>query len=279
MKELEGAPTHLSIIGSLPKTRSVCVAIIGSRRPTEYGKHVTYTLAYELAKRGVVIISGLAYGIDAVAHQAALDAGGVTVAVLANGLHRIYPAAHTGLAEHIVKQGGALISEQELGVDARRYHFLARNRIISGLADAVIVTEATSKSGTLSTVSHALTQNKDVFAVPGPITSLLSVGPNRLIQQGAFVVTSYEDVLECILPQYVPEQLAIPLGATNLEQALIDTVRQGIHDGDALYEALVRIPEHKGLSTAAFLQTLTTLELQGVIATKGANQWRCTFRA
>ena len=141
LRNYSDIPQELHIQGTLPKERPLVVAIVGSRRPTAYGKHVTHQLAYELAKRGVVIVSGLAYGVDAIAHEAALEAGGVTIAVMANGLHRVYPVAHTGLAKRIVAQGGALISEQPPGVDAHKYHFLARNRIVSGLADALIVTE------------------------------------------------------------------------------------------------------------------------------------------
>lgn len=119
---------------------------------------------------------------------------------MAGGLHAVYPATHRGLAQQIITQGGALISEYAPGVEARPYSFLARNRLVSGLADAIIVTEATERSGTLSTVAHALEQNKEVFAVPGPITSLLSAGPNKLLQQGAHVALEAQDILNVIAP-------------------------------------------------------------------------------
>ncbi|NCS82907.1 DNA-processing protein DprA, partial [Candidatus Saccharibacteria bacterium] len=140
-------PEHLYVIGSLPSKRRPSVAIVGTRKPSAYGKEVTYNLAYALAGKGVVIISGLAYGVDSIAHQAALDAGGTTIAVLANGLHKIYPAQHSQLAKDIVKGGGALVTEYPIGQEAMRHHFLARNRIVSGLADAVIVIEAADQSG------------------------------------------------------------------------------------------------------------------------------------
>lgn len=251
-------PQELYIKGTLPKGRPLVVAIVGSRRPTAYGKHVTHQLSYELAKRGVVIVSGLAYGIDAIAHEAALEAGGVTIAVMANGLHRIYPVAHTELAKRIVAQGGALISEQPPGVDARSYHFLARNRIVSGLADALIVTEASDRSGTYSTVTHAITQNKEVFAVPGPITSLLSVGPNKVLQQGARVCLSAQDVLDVIAPHLKPTQTLLPLGDTPLEVSIIKLLSNAPAETDALIETLTEPPSE-------VLQALTMLELNGTI--------------
>ncbi len=258
LENYEGMPKELSYIGVLPSSRPPTVAIIGSRRPTAYGIEVTHRLAFELAQQGVIIISGLAYGIDAVAHKAALEAGGVTIAVLANGLHRIYPTAHTGLASQIVKQGGAVITEHELGVEAHKYHFLGRNRIVSGLADAVIVTEATDRSGTFSTIAHALTQNKDIFAVPGPITSLLSAGPNRLIQEGAQVVLSAEDVLRAIAPHIPPRQQQLPLGMTPLEQRVIECIQNG-------ESSIEYITKHLSDQPSDILQAITMLELNGTV--------------
>lgn len=258
LNHYEGMPQELFVAGTLPAERKATVAIIGSRKPTPYGKEVTHKLAYELAKRGVVIVSGLAYGIDAIAHEAALDAGGTTVAVMANGLHRIYPAVHTQLAERIIAQGGAVVSEQAFGVEAHKYHFLARNRIVSGLADAVIVTEATNRSGTFSTVAHAFTQNKEVFAVPGPITSLLSAGPNRLIQENAHLVLTYEDILQIISPHLLSTPKQLPLGATPLEAHIITCIQAGL----AQIEEVMRQVE---APPSEVLQALTALELAGTI--------------
>ena len=266
LNRYEGMPETLFVAGHLPPKRPPTVAIVGSRKPTPYGQGVTHTLAYELAKRGVVIVSGLAYGIDAIAHEAALKAGGFTIAVMANGLHRIYPADHTGLAERIIEQGGAIISEQALGVNPTNYHFLARNRIVSGLADAVIVTEATDRSGTFSTVAHALTQNKDVFAVPGPITSLLSAGPNRLLQEGAHVALSAEDILRVIAPNLLAKQMQLPLGDTPLEIQVISLIKEGVTDGDALQARCA-------VSSSEFLKTLTMMELKGLVHSEGGNHW------
>lgn len=262
LNNYEGMPTELYSIGSLPNNRPPTVAIIGSRKPTPYGEEVTRRFASALAKRGVVIISGLAYGIDAIAHQAALDASGKTIAILANGLHRIYPTVHTALARQIIATGGALVSEQAPGVEAHKYHFLARNRLVSGLADAVLVTEATDRSGTFSTVSHALTQNKEVFAVPGPIDSLLSAGPNRLIQQGAQVALEPEDILRVIMPASRLKQTQLVLGDTHVEIQILKSIRKGSVTVDSLNEVL-----HLPLSELQ--QTITLMELKGLIQSNG----------
>lgn len=258
LSHYEGMPHELYYAGVLPATQKPAVAIVGSRKPTAYGKEVTHRLAFELASKGVIVVSGLAYGIDAIAHQAALEAGGTTIAVLANGLHRVYPVAHTHLAEQIIQQGGALISEQALGVEAHKYHFLGRNRIISGLVDAVIVTEATDKSGTFSTVAHALTQNKEVFAVPGPITSLLSAGPNHLLQDGARVALSADDILQVIAPQLIAQQQQLPLGTTLLENEIIALIQRGKNSIDDITRQL-------NYSSSAILQAITIMELNGVV--------------
>jgi len=263
-------PKRLYILGSLPETRIPTVAIVGSRKPTSYGKEVTYQLAYELAKKGVVIISGLAYGVDAIAHRAALDAGGTTIAILANGLDTIYPSAHAGLAKQILAQGGAIISEYEPAVGARDFQFLARNRIVSGLADAVIVTEAAARSGTLATINHALDQNKEVFAVPGNITSPLSVGCNNVIKQGAHPITSANDVLEIIAPHLLEPQTTLALGSNPQEITIIKLLQQGVRAGEQLQQ-------QSGIPAAEFSQTLSMLEINGDIRPLGGNRW--TLRA
>lgn len=258
LRNYEGMPKQLFIAGGLPKERPPTVAIIGSRKPTRYGIEVTHRLAFDLAKRGVVVISGLAYGIDAIAHKAALEAGGTTIAVMANGLHRIYPSVHTQLAERIVQAGGAVVSEQAMGVDAHKYHFLARNRLVSGLADAVIVTEATDRSGTFSTVTHAIAQNKEVFAVPGPITSLLSVGPNRLIQDGAHVALSANDILSVIAPHLLEGPKQLTLGDTPLETQILQLIEEGALSIDLITTTLAVPPSE-------LLQAITMMELKGLV--------------
>lgn len=263
--QLAKPPLELYIKGNIPTSRPPVVAIIGTRRPSPYGREVTQTLAADLARSGVIIVSGLALGIDTVAHTAALDAGGLTIAVLAQGLHSIYPASNKGLAERIVRSG-ALITEYDSGEEAMKYHFLARNRIVSGLADAVIVTEAADRSGTFSTVAHALEQNKEVFAVPGPITSLLSVGPNRLLQQGAHVALSANDVLNIIAPELIAGQRKFVFGDTPLEARIIELIQLGIRSGD---ELLVK----SEADASDFLQALTMMELNGTVRALGGNRW------
>lgn len=252
-------PKRLYFIGKLPEHTIQSVAIIGSRKPTAYGKEVTFELAYRLAKAGVVIVSGLAYGIDAIAHRAALKAGGTTVAVLAHGLDHIYPRAHQQLANEIIENGGALISEYPEGVQAKPYQFLARNRIISSLVDAVIVTEAGARSGTLATVTYALEQGRDVYAVPGNITSVLSIGPNRLIQQGAIPLLSAADIIgedEAHLQQDTQH--------TPNESIIISLLQNGVHDNDELQQ-------QSSLATDVYLYTMTLLELSGTITRHGTN--------
>jgi DNA processing protein len=262
-------PKLLYFIGTLPNERSPVVGMVGTRKPTSYGKEVTFNLAYKLAQKGVIIVSGLALGVDAIAHRAAIEAGGTTVAVLANGLDSIYPATHRKLAEDIVKSGGALISEYPPGVLARDFQFLARNRIVSGLSDAVIVTEAASRSGTLATVAHALEQNREVFAIPGNITSPMSVGPNRLIQQGAHPATNADDILQVIAPQLLETQTTLNLGSNPTEIRLIDLLKSGIRDGDVLQK-------ESGSTVSEYAQSMTMLEIQGLIRPLGGNRWTIT---
>lgn len=259
-------PEKLYFIGSLPEERWPTVAIVGTRKPTAYGKEVTEQLAEELAKRGVVVISGLAFGVDAIAHRATLQVGGTTLAILANGLPDIYPASHKSLAEEIIANGGAILSEYDPGEKARPYRFLERNRLVSGLADAVIITEAAARSGTLNTAMHALEQGKEVFVVPGNITSPMSSGCNALLKQGATPVLSYEDILERIAPDLLSPQTSLPLGNSEAENTIIKLLQEGIRDGD---ELLMR----SGLSTADFAMAVSMMEIEGAIRSLGANQW------
>lgn len=260
------SPKKLYYSGTLPETRSITVAIVGTRRPTRYGKEVTYKLSYDLAKQGIVVVSGLALGVDAIAHQAALDAGGTTIAVLGNPLPEIAPRTNRGLGESIIQSGGAVISEYEAGSRVFASNFLERNRIVAGLSDAIIITEATTRSGTLNTAARALEQGKEVFVVPGNITSPLSAGCNALIKQGAHVVTDYQDVLEVIAPQLGNEQRILPLGQNKLETKIIELIASGVRDGEDILQQC-------SVSSAEFNTALTMLEIAGSIKPLGANQW------
>lgn len=260
------SPKRLYFMGTLPTSRTPSVAIVGTRRPTAYGREVTDRLARDLARRGVIIVSGLALGVDSIAHKATLEVNGTTIAVMAGGLDRIYPASHTELAKNIVKSGGAIISEYEPYVEPREFRFLERNRIVSGLSDAVIVTEAASRSGTLSTVTHALEQGREVFVVPGNITSPLSAGCNQLIKQGAHPVTCAEDVLEIIAPKLLEPQAMLALGNNPIESKIIELLQSGVRDGDDLISGV-------GIDAGLFAQTLTMMEISGILRPLGGNQW------
>lgn len=259
------SPKKLHYIGALPESRVPAIAIIGTRKPTSYGKEVTYRFAYELAKRGIVIVSGLALGVDAIAHKAALDSNGTTIAVLGNGLPSIQPSSNRQLGESIIEKGGAILSEYDSGTPARSYHFLERNRIVSGLSDGVLITEAAARSGTLNTAARALEQGKNVYVIPGNITSAMSVGCNQLIKQGAIPVTSPDDILDVLSPRSNgPQQL--PLGSTPLESKIITLIAEGIRDGDELQQ-------RSDVSATELSTTLTMLELNGAIRALGGNRW------
>ncbi len=247
------------------------VAIVGSRKVTPYGDNITTKLASDLAKHGIVIVSGLALGIDALAHKAALKADGLTAAVLPNSLENIYPSSHTQLAKDITKQG-LLITEYESnqGIKSYKGNFIARNRLVAGLSDAVLVTEAAKNSGTLHTAQFAVKQGKKLFATPGNITSPMSAGTNSLIQQGATLVTCAQDILTAL---DMPATILQPTIATSdnpNEQKIIDLLR---HKG-TLNGAELQILS--ALSTSLFNQSITMLEIKGLIKATGPNIWTLT---
>lgn len=242
------------------------VAIVGSRKVSAYGKAVTTQLARGLAQAGVVIVSGLAIGVDGLAHRTALEAGGATIAVLPGSLDDIYPSSHAQLAQQIVKQGGLLLSEYAPGSVTYKTNFIARNRIVSGLCDGVLITEAALKSGTLHTARFALEQGREVMAVPGNITSTSSEGTNNLIRAGAVPITALEDIFHAL---GIAEPAARKQQARSHEpheQLVLDLVAAGTQDGNALLQA-------SNLDAAAFSQTMTMLEISGKIRTVGGNQW------
>lgn len=242
------------------------IAVVGSRKVSPYGMAVTRQLAGDLAKAGVVIISGLALGVDSIAHQAALDVGGATIAVLPCGIDKVYPSSHTYLARKIIKQGGALISEY--GAESSppmKYQFIARNRIIASLSQGVLITEAAKKSGSLHTANFALEQGIDVFAVPGNITSSTSVGTNNLIKNGAIPTTSANDIFESLgitltseSDQYKP--------VTKQESTILSLLRQEISDSDILLHMC-------GLTPGEYYSTLTSLEVNNVIMQPKPGHW------
>jgi DNA processing protein len=196
LREIFDPPSVLYVKGVVPVEHTHSVAVVGSRRPTPYGREMSRRLSAELASSGVTVYSGLARGIDGIAHRAAVDTDGQTVAVVGGGLDSIYPAEHTELAQDIVNHGGAVVTEYPVGTRPKPEHFPRRNRVISGLTRGVVVVEGKRTSGAMLTVKWALEQDREVFAVPGNVLSENSDGPNWLIQQGAKLVTSGHDVLE-----------------------------------------------------------------------------------
>ena len=281
-------PKTLWYIGKLPANNPT-VAIVGSRKPTDYGRGVTLRLAAALAARGVTIVSGLALGIDGLAARGALDGGGTTIAIIGNGLDRIHPRSNQQLADEIIEKGGAILSEYPPETPVYRGNFLWRNRLITALSDVVIVVEAGDKSGTLNTAAHALTQNKELMAVPGNITSPLSIGCNRLISQGATPVLSVDDVMEKLRDIYAARnshltekflsnyndinakqssaQLVKEIrGQTPSETAILRAIAGGLADGDEILRATK-------LSAADYNVAMTMLEVNGRIRALGANKW------
>ena len=270
LASIANPPKSLCFMGTLPTNGAPVVAIVGSRKPSAYGREVTEQLASDLAKAGCIIVSGLALGIDGIAQRAALEAGGTVIGVIPNELPDISPQTNYKLAMNIIKNGGAILSEWKKGDGkiVNRWSFLERNRLVSGLADAVIITEAAERSGTLNTAAHALSQGRDVFAVPGNITSPLSAGCNALLKQGAYPATEAKDILQIIAPEQLKKssQNQLPLGSSPEETIIINLIAGGVRSGDQLQQ-------QSGLSASNFSTALTMLEINGVIKPLGANNW------
>ncbi len=215
LAETADAPPVLYVKGTLLPEDDTSIAVVGTRRPTEYGRRITADLCAALAARNVTVVSGLALGIDARAHTSVLDAGGRTVAVLGNGLDIVYPSENSRLAQRILAEGGALVSEFVLGVRPEASHFPRRNRIISGMTLGTLVTEASETSGTRWTVYHALEQNREIFCVPGSVYSASSKLTNRLIREGAKLVTEVSDILVEIGLDDDPKQMQLEMDSDN----------------------------------------------------------------
>ncbi len=276
-----------NVVESGKSVRPLTVAIVGSRHNTLYGEEIARDLSFRLAKKGVIIVSGLAFGIDSIGHRGCLDAGGTTVAVLGNPIDKIQPSNHTALAAEIVAHGGAIISEypptnskaplapgEFLNERGQRKicfksSFLYRNRLISALSDIVVVVEAGERSGSLNTATHALAQGKTVFAVPGNITSPYSQGCNKLLQQGALVYTGPDDVLRELFPadflkKSTKRQSLV--GDTDLETTILGAIAKGLRSGEEIMRANNLPPE-------LFNQTITVLEIKGRVRALGLNNW------
>jgi DNA processing protein len=260
-------PKQLFYLGDLEKAlQSPCLAVVGSRKVTPYGRAVTDKLVREAVRQGITVISGLALGVDALAHHAALAEHGTTIAVMPCGLDRIYPTSHHQLAEQILRSGGVLVSEYPAGTEPYKTNFIARNRIVAGLADAVLITEAAIKSGTLHTANFALEQGKTVMAVPGNITSELSGGTNNLIKSGAAPITEVRDILSAMGLEQINQKKIRPIGETEQESMILELLFAGVSEANELLHATALAPH-------IFNQSLTMLEIQGKIKPLGAGHW------
>ncbi|GAB4432938.1 MAG: DNA-processing protein DprA [Chloroflexi bacterium OHK40] len=259
LREAPGAPPLLYVRGSLTPADDWGIAVVGTRTPTPYGQEAARRLASDLARAGATIVSGLALGIDTIAHEAALESGGRTLAVLGSGVDRPYPGRNRHLAERIVAQG-ALISDYPLGTAPAAANFPPRNRIISGLARGTLVVEASERSGALITVAFALEQGREVLAVPGPIFSRQSVGTNRLLRDGAALAGSAEDVLTALemTTATVQREARAELPDDPTEAALLEQLSYAPRHIDELGRAA-------GLPAPAVAAALAMLELKGVV--------------
>jgi len=268
------APPALFARGALNDDDALAVAIVGSRRPTPYGLAVAERLASDLAVRGVTIVSGLARGIDTAAHRGALAAGGRTLAVLGCGLDVVYPLENRALARAIEAQG-ALVSQFAPGMPALPGHFPARNRTLAGLALGVVVVEAADRSGALITAGFAGDLGREVFAVPGRITSPTSAGANRLIQDGAKLVTCWQDIVS-ELPEPWRRAVRGPLAPTGEQRQL----ENGSDEGRMFRLLAPDEPQHieqliarAGLDPARAAAVLVTLELGGWARQLAGQRW------
>ncbi|MDZ7786224.1 MAG: DNA-processing protein DprA [Candidatus Saccharibacteria bacterium] len=266
LREIPSPPKRLYAKGEILQAESIpLLAVVGSRKVSGYGRDVTSRLIREVADKGVGIVSGLALGVDGLAHEAALEANAYTVAIMPAGLDEIYPKSHFHIGKRILKSGGALISEYPEGKPPLLPHFTERNRLVSGLSDAVLITEAAAKSGTMHTANFALDQGKTVMAIPGNITSHTSQGTNNLIKAGAVPVTEAEDILTALGMDSTQRQTEL-FGDTPEETTLLKLIADSIHDTHQLQKA-------SELDATQFNQTLTMLEINGKIRNQGGGQW------
>jgi len=267
LREIYDYPPVLYIRGSLLPEDEWCLAVVGTRRATVYGKQVTEEIVTDLAQSKITIVSGLAKGIDTIAHRSALETGGRSLAVFACGLDIVYPGENARLARDIVEQG-ALISEYPLGTRPRAENFPRRNRILSGLSLGVLITEAGENSGAMITARMALEQNREVFAIPGSILSPVSRGTNKLIQEGAKLVCDYTDILEELNLTTVARQIEMRevLPESETESIILQQLSaEPIH--------IDEVCRSSGLSAAAVSGTLAMMELKGMVKQVGTMKY------
>lgn len=272
LKEIYNPPPLLYIKGNFQKSDELSIAVVGTRKPSPYGKQVALEIVRDLTKQGITIISGLAIGIDSIVHDCALKNKGRTIAVLGSGLDQksIYPSSNKKLARQIM-ECGAVITEFPLNTPPLKHHFPSRNRIISGLSLGTLIIEAPEKSGALITANYALEQNREIFAIPGNIYSSASFGPNDLIKKGAKLTSCASDILNEL-------NLSLATEYTKKQEIVPETKEEAI-----LLKFLNKEPTHidklirkTGLTTAAINSTLTLMEIKGKIKNLGGMNYIIT---
>lgn len=268
LREIPNPPMVLYTLGSVLPLHNATIAVVGTRKITAYGRQVTESIVSDLARAGATIVSGLALGIDSVAHEICVKMNCPTVAVLGCGIGGIYPASNRLLSERIIGTGGMIVSELPMNAPPLKHHFPNRNRIISGLSLGTIVIEAAKESGALITAQHALEQNREVFAVPGSIYSEVSAGPNQLLKMGARLVTKAADILEELnLNDLITETENRVLIGDNLEE---QKILEYLNLEPQHFNELARITNFSPGNLAA---TLTIMEMKGKVRNLGGNQY------
>ncbi len=270
LREIYDPPLVLYVKGALTERDALAIAVVGSRRTSLYGQEMARKLAFQLARVGVTVVSGLARGIDTAAHNGALQAKGRTVAVIGCGIDVVYPAENKKLADEIVEKGGAVVTEFPFGVQPDRQNFPMRNRIISGWSLGVVVVEANLKSGALITANQAGEQGRQVFAVPGRADSILSRGANKLIKDGAKLTEDVEDILgefEYLLPKTATESAKAGVEGGGIKPALQlseteEKVMAQIGNEEVAIDEIIRA---SGLTTACVSATLLALEMKRLV--------------
>lgn len=265
LKEIYDPPIALYIRGNIKPEDKFSLGVVGSRKPSIYGKQVVAQIVADLIAKGLTIISGLAYGIDAIAHRNSIENNGRTLAIIGSGLNEesLYPSENSNLARQIIeKNAGAIISEYPIGTPAFKQHFPMRNRIISGLSLGVIIIEAAEKSGALITAQHAISQNREVFAIPGSIHNQNSVGPNKLIQAGAKLVLTANDIFEELNIEITPARQQTIEFETKEESLIFSALsNESTH--------IDKIVNFTKLDTAIVSASLTIMEIKGIIKNIG----------
>jgi DNA processing protein len=269
LRTIAAPPFALYIKGSFEKD-TPCLAVVGTRKATPYGRSVTQEIIRDLARETtIIIVSGLAQGIDAEAHRAALECGLVTYGIVGGGMDResFFPPENWKLAEEMVSKRGAVISEYPPGTPALKHHFPARNRIIAGLAAGTLVVEAPEKSGALITAGFALEQGRDVFAIPGAMKSPNAAGTHRLIQEGAKLVTGADDIMEELnLPRRSRAEQAAAVLTDETEKTILELLNEPA--------SVDEIQEQTRFATPAIVSCLTELELKGFVRALGQNRFQ-----